>query len=314
MEPEQKTIHILLVDDEEDAYLHLQNALTELGGSPKYVLDRVQTYQAGLLQVQRAEHDIYLVDYSLGAFSGVELIQEAVHSGAQAPMILLTAQSDPEIIQAARMAGAMDYLIKGQMDGQILERSIRYSLEHNRLLTKIRELELRDVLTGLYNRRELQRFLDFELIKSKRYIHSLSILLIEIDHFKQIIDRFGHRIGDEILQQVAHALLNNTRGCDLAARYANNEFIIVLPETPASKASYPAERIRKVVEALSIQVSNGNRLTEQIITTISIGVSEYPGDADSIDALIDRADQALSQAKQLGCNRVVRLHAEQEKE
>jgi diguanylate cyclase (GGDEF)-like protein len=314
MEPDQKPIHILLIDDDEHDFLILRDYLKELRSQTDYILDWAQTYQAGLLQIQHAGHDVYLVNHTLGAFSGMDFLQEAVQSGCQAPFIILTGQSDREIEQAALMAGATDYLVKGMLDGQLLARSIRYALERNRLLNKIRELAVRDALTGLYNRREMYRFLDYQLIVSRRYNHPFSLLMMDIDHFKEINDRFGHRIGDEIIQQVAQALLNNIRGCDLAVRYAGDEFIIVLPETPANKACYPAERIRKVVEALAVQVSNENGLTEQIITTLSIGVAEYPGDANSGDALIDMAGQALHQAKQLGCNQVVQFQAGQEKE
>jgi diguanylate cyclase (GGDEF)-like protein len=87
-----------------------------------------------------------------------------------------------------------------------------------------------------------------------------------------------------------------------------------LTETPVSQAWFGAERIRKVLEALSVQVINENGLTEKVIITLSIGMAEFPGDASSVDALIDLADQALYQAKRLGCNRVVQYHAEQEKE
>jgi diguanylate cyclase (GGDEF)-like protein len=314
MEPEPKTINILFIDDDEDDYLLLREYLMELDGQAKYVLDWAQTYQAGLTQIQRANHDIYLVDHYLGAFSGLDLLKEAIQAGCQAPIIMVTGQSDREIDQAALMAGATDFLVKSQIDGQLLERSIRYALERNRLLIKIRELALRDALTGLYNRRELHRFLDYELIKSRRYNHPFSLLMMDIDHFKETNDRFGHRTGDEILQQVAQVLLNITRGCDLTARYGGDEFIIVLTETPVSQAWFGAERIRKVLEALSVQVINENGLTEKVIITLSIGMAEFPGDASSVDALIDLADQALYQAKRLGCNRVVQYHAEQEKE
>lgn len=314
MNPELKTIHILLIDDDRDDYLILRDYLMEISGPVKYALDLAQTYQAGLTKILRNNHDVYLVDYYLGAFSGLDLLKEAIQAGCRAPIIMVTGQSNREIDQAALMAGATDYLVKSQIDGQLLERSIRYALERNRLLNTIRELAVRDSLTGLYNRRELHRFLDYEFIKSRRYNHSFSILLMDIDHFKEVNDRFGHHTGDGILQQVAQALLNNSRGCDLPARYGGDEFIIVLPETPARQACYGAERIRKVVEALSIQVKNENGASEKVDITLSIGVAGYPGDADSGDALIDKADQGLYQAKRLGCNRVVQFHAEQEVE
>jgi diguanylate cyclase (GGDEF)-like protein len=314
MEPEPKTIHILLIDDDEDDYLILREYLTELDDYAKYSLDWEQTYQAGLIQIQRGIHDIYLVDHYLGAFSGLNLLQEVVQAGSQAPVIMITGQSDPQIDLASLRAGAMDYLVKGQIDGQLLERSIRYALERNRLLIKIRDLAVRDALTGMFNRRELHRFLDYELIKSRRYNHSFSILMMDIDHFKEINDKFGHRTGDEILKRVAQVLLSNTRGCDLASRYGGDEFILVLPETPASQAWFGAERIRKVLEVLSSEVINQDGLTEKIDISISIGVAEYPVDADSAAALIDLADQALYQAKRLGCNQTVRFHREPDKE
>lgn len=300
-----QTIRILLVDDDEDDYIILKDKLLELDGEPKYALDWEQTYQAGLKQIQRATHDVYLVDYYLGAASGLDLLQEAIQAGCHAPIIMVTGQSNREIDLAALKAGATDYLVKSEIDGQLLERSIRYALERNQLLYKIRELAVRDALTGLFNRRELHRFMDYEVIKSLRYTHTFSILMMDIDHFKEINDRYGHRTGDVILQHVAKALLSNTRGCDLPSRYGGDEFIVVLPETPAKQACYGAERIRKVVEALSIPVPSENRNTEQIATSLSIGVAEFPGDAESVDALIDLADQAMYQAKRLGCNRVV---------
>jgi len=314
MELVPKTIRILLIDDDEDDYFILRDDLSKPSGQTNYILDWVQTYQAGIEQIQRFEHDVYLVDHYLGADSGLDLLQEAIQAGCQEPIIIITGRSDPEIDQAALMAGATDYLVKGQMDGQLLERSMRYALERNRLLKKIRDLALRDALTGLFNLRELNRFLDYEMIKSRRYNHPFSILMIDVDNFKGVNDRFGHRIGDEILNQVAQALLSNVRGCDLAARYGGDEFIIVLPETAARQACVGGERLRKMVEAQSIQVTNKDGLSEEIVVTISMGVAEYPYDANTADSLIEKADQALYQAKHQGGNRVVRFYAEQKNE
>jgi diguanylate cyclase (GGDEF)-like protein len=309
MEADSKTIQILLIDDDQDDYLILRDDLLKIKDKSKYELDWVDSYQAGIEQIQKAEHDIYLIDHYLGTDSGLDLLLEAIQAGCQEPIIMITGHSDPETDQAALMAGATDYLVKGQIDGQILERSIRYALERNRLLKKIRDLALRDALTNLFNLRELTRFLDYEMIKSRRYNHPFSLLMVDVDHFKGVNDQFGHRVGDEILQRTAHALLSNVRGCDLAARYGGDEFTIVLPETPARQACLGAERLRKVVEDLNIQVTNKLGLVEVINTTISIGVSEYPYDANNAETLIETADHALYQAKRQGCNRVVRYFA-----
>ena len=314
MELEQKIIRILLIEDDEDDYLILRDYLFDIDSQEKYELDWVQSFQAGIEQIELAEHDIYLVDHYLGAESGLDLLQEAFRAGCQAPVIIITGRSDQEIDQAALMAGATDYLVKGEINGQLLERSIRYALERNRLAKKVRELAVRDPLTGLYNLRELMRFLNYELIKSRRYNHPFSLLMIDVDYFKVINDRYGHRTGDEVLQHVAEAILSNVRGCDLPARYGGDEFTIVLPETPARQGWLGAERLRKVVENQSIQVTNINGTSEEIKVTMSIGVAEFPYDANSVETLIEMSDQALYQAKHQGRNRAVRYYAEQKRE
>ncbi len=305
MESEHKAIRILLVEDDEDDYIILRDSLADLGESSRFALDWVPTYQDGLTQIQRAVHDVYLIDYYLPGGLGLDLLKEATQAGCQEPMIIITGQSAPEIDHAALAAGATDYLEKSQVTGELLERCIRYSLERTRLLKQIRELAVRDALTGLFNRRELQRFMDYELIKSRRYRHPFSVMLMDIDHFKEINDQYGHRTGDEILQQVAQVLLRNLRGCDLPARYGGDEFIIVLPETPAGQAWHGAERLRKVVERLPIQLTG---TSESLCVTISTGISEFPADDDSGQLLIDLADKALYQAKHQGCNCAVCYH------
>jgi len=321
VELEQTTIRVLLIEDDEDDYLLVREYLAELDVYSKYELEWEKTYQAGQEQIQRNEHDIYLIDHYLGEGSGLDLLQEAIRAGCQAPIIMITGQTDREIDRAAMMAGAADYLVKGRMDGQLLERTIRYALEHSRLLKKILELAVRDTLTGLYNRRELHRFLDYELENCQRYGHPLSLLMVDIDHFKDINDRFGHRTGDEILQNTAQVLLSNARTCDLMARYGGDEFTIVMPETSAGQARQGAERLRKVIEARPIKVNCEKGSSKDLKVTISIGMAVYPGAAGTGDeriagsgnALIEAADQALYQAKRQGCNRVVCFHVEQVK-
>ena len=309
MEPESNTVKVLLIEDDEDDYLLIREYLSESDSTTKFVTDWVQTYQEGLKKIERGEHDVYLIDHFLGADSGLDLLKEAVMAGCQAPLIIVTGQSQREIDHAALKAGAMDYLEKANLNAQVLERSIRYALEQNRLLKKIHEMAVRDALTGLFNRRELHRFLDYEIINSKRYNHPFSLLMIDVDHFKGVNDLFGHRVGDGILHQVAQALLSNVRGCDMPARYGGDEFTIVLPETPGRQGWQGGERLRKVVEALPIQVTNKTGVAENINVTISIGVAEFPYDANTADVLVEYADQALYQAKRQGCNRVVRYSA-----
>ncbi len=313
MEPETDVIKILLIEDDEDDYMFIRECLFDSRDHIKAQLDWVQNYRGGLKDIEKGDHDLYLIDYFLEAGSGLDLLNEAVKAGCQAPMIVVTGNSDREIDQAALKAGAMDYLVKDRLDGELLERSIRYALERNRLLKKIRELAVRDSLTGLYNRRELHRFLDYELVKSKRYNHTLSVLMMDIDHFKEINDQHGHRVGDQILMQVAQIILTNTRACDLPARYGGDEFIIIEPETPPRQGWCGAERLRKLVAAQPMHFGEDGTNAGIIRVSLSIGVTGYPADAEDATTLIDRADEALYRAKYQGCNCVVRYAAGEEK-
>jgi diguanylate cyclase (GGDEF)-like protein len=310
MEDENPSVRVLLIEDDEDDYVLLKDSLNEPDFPTRFTTNWVTTYQEGLKEIEKNEHDVYLIDHYLGADSGLDLLREAIQSGCQAPLIIVTGQSAREIDQAALEAGAMDYLVKGEINGQILERTIRYAIERNRLLKQIRELVVRDALTGLFNRRELDRFLNYEIIKSRRYKHQFSVLMLDIDHFKHINDWFGHRVGDEIIQRVAGAVLSNLRACDLPARFGGDEFIIVLPETSASQAWYAAERLRKTIESMAIEIGKDGGILEKFTTTISIGIAGFPIHAEDGEALIDFADQALYRAKRLGCNRVVSFEAD----
>lgn len=303
---------ILLIEDDEDDFILTRDLLAEIDKG-KFHLDWARTYQDGMKQIQTGLHDVYLVDYHLGADDGLQLLRHAVQSGSQAAIIMLTGQADPEIDMAAMQAGAADYLVKGHINGELLDRAIRYALERSRLLKEISELAARDAITGLYNRRELHRFLDYELERSKRYDRPLSYVMIDIDRFKEINDRFGHHAGDEALRQIAQALSSHYRTTDLLARFGGDEFAVVMTETSADVARQGGERLRKVVEAKTIQVNRENDPIENLKVTLSLGVAEYPGDADSSESLIEAADQALYEAKRQGRNRVVRFRAGQAK-
>lgn len=303
---------ILLIEDDEDDFILTRDLLAEIDKG-KFHLDWARTYQDGMKQIQTGLHDVYLIDYRLGADDGLQLLREAVQAGSQAPIIMITGLADREIDMAAMQAGAADYLVKRHINGELLDRTIRYALERSRLLKEISELAARDAITGLYNRRELRRFLDYELERSKRYDRPLSYVMIDIDRFKKINDQFGHHAGDEALRQIAQALSSHYRTTDLLARFGGDEFAVVMTETSADVARQGGERLRKVVEAKTIQVNRENDPIENLKVTLSLGVAEYPGDADSSESLIEAADQALYEAKRQGRNRVVRFRAGQAK-
>jgi diguanylate cyclase len=166
-----------------------------------------------------------------------------------------------------------------------------------------------DMLTGLANRRSLDAFLRNAQMAAMEAGTPLSILMIDIDHFKKFNDNFGHQIGDQVLRLVGKVLQENVRDCDLAARYGGEELMAVLPGAPLEACETAAERIRRrISEARLTRRTTGEELTS---VTVSIGVAQFRM-GESGNGLIERCDKALYQAKRTGRNRVVREAAEGE--
>ncbi|MEP7135355.1 MAG: diguanylate cyclase [Chloroflexota bacterium] len=169
----------------------------------------------------------------------------------------------------------------------------------NRLQEKLRQEAIHDSLTSLFNRRFLDETLPIELARSKRANSHLTILMLDIDHFKNINDTYGHQVGDAVLQSVGNALKTSVRVGDIVCRYGGEEFILVFPGMQAADSRTQAERLRMMIASQTITERG-----QLIGVTISIGGSVYPQDGNSNDDLISRADLALYRAKQNGRNRV----------
>jgi diguanylate cyclase (GGDEF)-like protein len=171
--------------------------------------------------------------------------------------------------------------------------------EIGRLQVALQELAVRDSLTGLYNRRYLDETLEREVSRARREGIPLSLVMLDIDHFKRVNDTYGHQVGDEVLRMLASTLLADIRAEDVACRYGGEEFLILLPNMPLETTMLRAQAWRSAVEAL--RVTHGNF---QITFTISLGVSAYPEHGKTPDDLTRCADQALYRAKNEGRNQV----------
>jgi diguanylate cyclase (GGDEF)-like protein len=170
--------------------------------------------------------------------------------------------------------------------------NLRSILEHQ---------SIRDSLTNLFNRRFMEIALDRELRRALRHKKPLAVLMLDIDHFKQLNDTYGHEAGDAVLREVASVMRQAVRSEDTVCRYGGEEFVAILPELTADDALARAESIRHMVSELRLY-HRGQALRE---VTISIGVALYPLNGDSLDQLLSLSDRALYEAKHLGRNRVV---------
>ena len=165
----------------------------------------------------------------------------------------------------------------------------------------LKQLATQDELTGLFNRRIFNEFLDEEIDRSTRFNHPMSLLFLDIDHFKRINDDYGHQVGDEVLKELSKRLTRDARIVDRIYRYGGEEITIILPEADTQTASKAANRILSLVESVPFEISDG----QLISITVSIGVASYPMHADTGIFLLSAADKAMYAAKQGGRNRVV---------
>ena len=171
--------------------------------------------------------------------------------------------------------------------------------EIEKLQAELREQALRDPLTGLYNRRYLAEMLEHELARVKREKKPMSVIVTDIDHFKNINDNYGHQIGDEFLRKIASLISSHTRKTDIACRYGGEEFLLVMPGTSVKSAARRAEGLR--VECTQIKVPYES---QELSVTLSFGVASYPTHGQGAEEIVIKADKALYKSKRSGRNRV----------
>jgi diguanylate cyclase (GGDEF)-like protein/PAS domain S-box-containing protein len=170
----------------------------------------------------------------------------------------------------------------------------------NELQKQLREQVMRDPLTGMYNRRFLDDALQAEIARAVREREPLSLMMLDIDHFKRVNDSHGHQTGDEVLRMLAGILRSEARRTDVACRYGGEEFVLLLPKMNIESARARAERWRQMFAEMDVPVESG-----QLRCTLSVGIAAFPDHGNSAEDLLRNGDRALYLAKALGRNRVV---------
>lgn len=175
------------------------------------------------------------------------------------------------------------------------------AIDNATLHGRTRMLALTDALTGLYNKRYFMQMFPHEMIRARRYTKPLSLIMIDVDNFKNLNDTYGHPKGDQVLAHVGKILHGSLRAADISFRYGGEEFVVILPETRLDGAFMVAETLReKIFKGVTPLLDQGSEWP----VTVSLGVSGYPADGSTTDHLLSHADSCLYRAKQQGKNRV----------
>lgn len=299
--------HLLVVDDEGAILDLLRRRLETLGCT-------VTTLPGGSQAVQTAREcrpDLILLDLMMPDLDGFSVCRalKADPEVADVPVIMMTARAEVDSRIQGLELGAHDYVAKPFETAELIARiraALRVKALQDELKAANRRLEhlaANDPLTDLPNRRTFDEQFFVAVERARRNAQVLSVLMIDLDHFKRVNDAHGHQFGDEALRLVGRVLSARRRVTDLAARYGGEEFVWVLPGAAAGDAVEMAEWLRRTVGALALDGPGG-----RVGLAVSVGVSTYePGQHGPIPAgaVLESADRALREAKMAGRNRVV---------
>ncbi|MFH1777745.1 MAG: diguanylate cyclase [Candidatus Omnitrophota bacterium] len=283
-----------------------RNLLKEALSAAKHYVDTAETMQDAFAKAAKEEYDVLITEIQMPDASGIEVLRKFKQLKSDVCIIVVTAYASVRMAVDAMREGAYDYITKPFNPEEIsiiIDRALerQYLLKEAKEKEYYKELSLLDGLTGVYNFRYFQEMLLREINRAQRYPQEITLLMLDIDNFKNYNDAYGHPAGDEVLKKIGKLFIESTRKIDFVARYGGEEFAIILPETPKKGASVLASRLISLFSNMIIP-DEKNLFDAHI--TISIGLATYPNDAQTKAELIVKADQALYQAKKMGKNRV----------
>jgi diguanylate cyclase (GGDEF)-like protein len=286
--------NVLVVDDDPDKLHLLEMALRLVGYEVRTAVDGHEALSA----IAAYQPDLVISDVMMPGMNGYDLARQIRENPRTKfiPIILQTAAHfEAEDLRRGSEAGALGY-ITDPTDLDLLLARARTLLDFKSYLDSCEEAAFTDHLTGLANRRRFERQLDREVERTQRYLHPFCVMMLDIDHFKQVNDTYGHDSGDEVITRIGKILREGTRGIDLAARIGGEEFGIILTETALEAALEVGERLRVAIN--SAEIPGVRRVTG------SFGVAECPAHGPTAREIFAAADAALYAAKRQGRDRV----------
>jgi len=320
----QKT-RVLVAEDEET----LRTVISEVLEDEGYQVTAVPSGEDALEAFRRNPFPIVVTDIVMHTMSGLQLLEHVKAIDSDTVVLIMTSHASLESATRALRSGAYDFMIKPFEKLDVITSVVGRAAEkadlirQNRLLTEDLKLKAEDLnrantalikladslkdyankdgLTGLFNHRLFREALNRELNAAKRNDTKLSIIFMDVDHFKQFNDRNGHLAGDEVLRTLAHLTSDQIPRPGLVARYGGEELVALVPGATKDEAREMAEHIRQIVESHPFAGRETQPLGK---VTLSLGVATFPGDGDDPDTIIGHADEAVYQAKDGGRNRV----------
>jgi two-component system, cell cycle response regulator len=295
---------VLVIDNRTTTSERTKSALV-----PHHEVAIVDDPLTAVMHAAETRYELIIINLDMDNVDGLRLCSQlkSLERTRQTPILIVVAPDDHQRLLRALDMGVNDYLIRPIDKQELLARAntqikrCRYTDQLRSHVQATMELAVTDPLTGLYNRRYMESqtaaLVEHAINRGK----SLSLLALDVDHFKAVNDENGHAVGDRVLQELASRLKQAIRNIDMICRIGGEEFVIVLPNTNVEVAAKIADRMRRSISGKPFNVGARNG---PLTITVSIGVAAVEGSSDTMDAILKRADEALYSAKRSGRNRV----------
>ncbi len=297
--------NVLVVDDKPTSYERTVRALAR-----DHSVAVVADPQEALFRMADQSFDLLIVSLAIANFDALRLCSQvrSLDRTRNVPILLVTADGDQDRLLRAIELGVNDYVSRPVEASEVRARA-RTQVRRKRLTDALREsvqstmeMAIKDGLTGLHNRRYFDTHMETLFNNAESTGRPLSLIVLDIDHFKSVNDTYGHQAGDAVLKEFARRIARAVRAPDLACRFGGEEFVVAMPDNNSELAHVVADRMRQEIAEHPFIIDGG---AQQLRVTVSAGVSCYAAGDESHEAILARADAALYDAKKAGRNQVV---------